>query len=66
MKCARFLSAPVTKDPTMDLLRSLLYITAIALLAIGALPIRTRVSLPLIGAACALTAYALPTITAAA
>lgn len=46
----------------MALIQALLYIAAVALLCIGALR-RTRISLALLAAACALLAYALPTIT---
>ncbi|ADD44985.1 hypothetical protein [Stackebrandtia nassauensis] len=49
----------------MAVLQAILYIAAVILLILGALPTRgTRgVSLPLLGAACALLAYALPDIT---
>lgn len=49
----------------MSTLQALLYVAAIVLVVVGAFPIRTRVSLALIGAACALCAYALPTIDGA-
>lgn len=48
----------------MALLQALLYVAAVILLVLGAIPLkRTRVSLALLGAACALLAYALPSIT---
>ncbi|MGC4806138.1 hypothetical protein [Micromonospora sp. DT233] len=44
--------------------QAFLYVIAIILLVLAALPIRTRgVSLALLGAACALLAYAWPVIT---
>jgi flagellar biosynthesis component FlhA len=42
--------------------RAVLYIAAIILLVLAALPIQSRVSLALVGAACALLAFALPDI----
>lgn len=48
----------------MTLLRALLYIAAVLLLVLGACPIPSRVSLALLGAACALLAFALPAIAA--
>lgn len=49
----------------MDTLRALLYLAAIVLLVLGAMPIRSRVFLALLGAAAALTAYALPALAEA-
>lgn len=49
----------------MLLLQAILYITAVVLLVLAAFGIPARVSLALLGAACALLAYTLPTITAA-
>ncbi|MBM0276147.1 hypothetical protein [Micromonospora tarensis] len=44
--------------------QALLYLVAIILIVLAALPLRTRgVSLALLGAACALLAYAWPVIT---
>jgi len=43
--------------------QTIFYILAIILLVLAALPITSRVSLALLGAAAALTAYALPVIT---
>ena len=48
----------------MDLARALLYLTAVVLILAAALGVRTRVSLPLLGAGLALLAYSLPTIAA--
>jgi hypothetical protein len=48
----------------MQLLQALLYIAAIVLVIIAAFPVRSRVSLALLGAGLALAAYALPVITA--
>lgn len=50
----------------MKLFQGLLYLTAVILIVIAAFGVRTRVSLALLGAAAALLAYALPTITAMA
>jgi hypothetical protein len=43
--------------------QTILYLTAVILLVVAAFPTGSRVSLALLGAACALLAYALPTIT---
>ncbi|MDG4803266.1 hypothetical protein [Micromonospora sp. WMMD980] len=44
--------------------QAFLYLVAVILLALAALPVRTRgISLALLGAACALLAYAWPVIT---
>ncbi|MEV0004745.1 hypothetical protein AB0H28_21035 [Micromonospora sp. NPDC050980] len=44
--------------------QAFLYLIAVVLLVLAALPLRTRgVSLALLGAACALLAYAWPVIT---
>ncbi|MEU4474963.1 hypothetical protein [Micromonospora sp. NPDC023888] len=44
--------------------QALLYLIAVILIALAALPLRTRgVSLALLGTACALLAYAWPVIT---
>lgn len=50
---------------SMAVLQAPLYVAAVILLVLGALPLRrTRgISLPLLGAACALLAYALPTFS---
>lgn len=48
----------------MALIQAILYIAAIILIALAAAGIPARVSLALLGAACALLAYALPAITA--
>lgn len=48
----------------MATVQALLYIAAVVLVVLGALPIPSRVSLALLGAACALLAYALPAIDA--
>lgn len=44
--------------------QAILYLLAIILLVLAAFPIPSRVSLALLGAACALLAYALPAIAA--
>lgn len=49
----------------MLLLQAILYIAAVVLIVLAAFGIPARVSLALLGAACALLAYTLPTITAA-
>jgi hypothetical protein len=49
----------------MPLLQAILYITAVILIVLAAFGVAARVSLALLGAALALLAYALPTITAA-
>lgn len=49
----------------MPLLQALLYITAVVLIVLAAIVVNARVSLALLGAACALTAHALPVIAAA-
>ncbi|SNT39659.1 hypothetical protein SAMN05421812_105283 [Asanoa hainanensis] len=44
--------------------QAVLYVLAVILIAVGALPVRPRgLSLPLLGAACAVLAYAWPVIT---
>ena len=48
----------------MALLQAILYILAVALIAVAAFGIPARVSLALLGAATALLAYTLPAITA--
>lgn len=48
----------------MPAFRAILYIAAVLLLVLAACGVQSRVSLALLGAACALLAYALPTITA--
>jgi hypothetical protein len=48
----------------MGTLQAILYIAAVVLIALAAFGVRSgRVSLALLGAACALLAYTLPTIT---
>lgn len=49
----------------MELFRALLYLAAVILIVIAAFPVRSRVSLAVLGAGLALLAYALPTIIAA-
>lgn len=46
----------------MHLAQRLLYLAAITLLILAALPTQARISLALLGAATALCAYALPTL----
>lgn len=53
-----------SRETDMGTIQAILYIIAIALIIIAALGVRTRVSLPLLGAGLALLAYSLPTITA--
>lgn len=48
----------------MDLIRALLYLAAIGLVVVSAFPVRHRDMVLTFGIACALTAYALPTIEA--
>ncbi len=48
----------------MNVFRALLYLAAVLLLVLAACGVQSRVSLALLGAACALLAYALPTIEA--
>ena len=48
----------------MALAQALLYLVAIVLLVLAACGVPSRVSLALLGAACALLAYALPAIQA--
>lgn len=48
----------------MGTLQAILYITAVVLIALAAFGIPARVNLALLGAASALLAYTLPTITA--
>jgi hypothetical protein len=52
------------RETIMGTLQAILYITAVVLIALAAFGIPARVNLALLGAACALLAYALPTITA--
>jgi hypothetical protein len=47
----------------MALAQALLFIAAVVLLVLAAIGIPSRVSLVLLGAACGVLAYALPTIT---
>lgn len=47
------------------MLRALLYLAAIVLITVAAFPVRSRVSLALLGASCALAAYALPVLAGA-
>lgn len=47
----------------MGTIQAILYILAVLLLVLAALGVRARISLPLLGAAAALLAYTLPTIT---
>jgi hypothetical protein len=47
----------------MHLLQAILYLAAVVLLVLAAIGVNARVSLALLGAACALTAHALPAIT---
>lgn len=48
----------------MGTIQAILYIAAVLLLVLAAFGVPARVSLALLGTACALLAYALPTITA--
>jgi hypothetical protein len=48
----------------MALAQALLYVAAVALLVLAAVGVRSRVSLPQLGAACALLAFSLPAIAA--
>jgi hypothetical protein len=48
----------------MALAQALLYLAAILLLVLAAVGVPARVSLALLGAACALLAFSLPTIAA--
>jgi hypothetical protein len=48
----------------MGTIQGILYITAVVLLVVAAFGVRARISLPLLGAATALLAFTLPTITA--
>jgi hypothetical protein len=48
----------------MKVITALLYLAAVILLVIAAFPINSRVSLALLGAACALLAFALPAMQA--
>jgi len=50
----------------MGTIQGLLYLTAVILIIIAAFPVRSRVSLALLGTGLALLAYTLPTITAIA
>lgn len=47
------------------MLQALLYLAAIVLVTVAAFPVRSRVNLALLGAASALTAYALPVLAGA-
>jgi small-conductance mechanosensitive channel len=49
----------------MQLLQAILYIAAVVLIALAAFGVPARVSLALLGAGCALLAYALPVMAAA-
>jgi hypothetical protein len=49
----------------MAVLTAILYLAAIVLLVLAAVGVNAHVSLVLLGAACALTAHALPAITTA-
>jgi hypothetical protein len=49
----------------MQLFQALLYLAAVVLLVIAALPNRSRVNLALLAAACFVLAYSLPAITTA-
>lgn len=48
----------------MGTLQAILYLAAVVLLVVAAFGVPARVSFPLLAAACALLAYALPVITA--
>lgn len=48
----------------MNLVVALLYIVAVILIVLAAFGVQARVSLALLGAACALLAYAIPSIQA--
>jgi hypothetical protein len=48
----------------MALAQALLYVAAVALLVLAACGVPSRVSLALLGAACALLAYSLPAMAA--
>lgn len=48
----------------MSLAQALLYLAAVLLLVLAALGVPARVSLALLGAACALLAFALPVVQA--
>lgn len=48
----------------MAAFRAILYIAAVLLLVLAACGVQSRVSLALLGAACALLAFALPTVVA--
>jgi hypothetical protein len=47
----------------MPLIQAILYLAAVTLIVLAAFRISTRVSLALLGAGCALLAFALPAIT---
>lgn len=47
----------------MAVLTAILYLAAIILIVLAAIGVNARVSLALLGAACALTAHSLPAIT---
>lgn len=51
------------QEEHMGTIQAILYILAVLLLVLAALGVRARISLPLLGAAAALLAYTLPTIT---
>ena len=48
----------------MNVFRALLFLAAVLLIVLAACGLQSRVSLALLGAACALLAYSLPTIQA--
>lgn len=49
----------------MALFQAILYIAAVLLLTLAAFGVPARISLALLGGACALLAYALPVVTSA-